>query len=316
MPKRTNPFQRLICYIHEQVEGTDSRVMESAFLPELNLKKRIKREVDVLIEKEINGQTHRIAIECRDRADKDDIQWVDSLIGKYSNLDVDKVIAVSNTGFTKSALQKAIAHRIELRTLKDAYDIDFKNEFTKLSILKIEWQFTTKVTSIIFEPTLSRKLNSEDIVYLDNKTKFALGDYIRETINVYERENLRKDVNENAMVLYKTKADLNNLFVLTCDKKINRGYIKAEKRERHYIRSLTIQVVGKPNVKDKGVRRRLYDKALITEGIFNDTSSDNVYTVRVAQLSGKREGGFFISVRKKKNRKLKCNHRHSNIDFS
>ena len=59
-----------------------------------NIAAPISREIDVLIEKEINGKTAKIAVECRDRACKDDIEWVDSLVGKYMHLDVHKVIAV------------------------------------------------------------------------------------------------------------------------------------------------------------------------------------------------------------------------------
>src|SRR6187402_968568 len=103
MAKQSNPFQKVILYVHQQFEGTDAKVTESADLIEEINGDEIKREIDVLIEKEVNGKMFRVAIECRDRNKKDDIEWVDSLIGKFVNLNVDKVIAVSNSGFSQKA---------------------------------------------------------------------------------------------------------------------------------------------------------------------------------------------------------------------
>src|SRR5688572_759202 len=105
MPKRTNDFQKLIHYIYSQMVPEGATVTESALLRERS--SLAKREVDILIEYEIAGTKLRIAVECRDRSRKDDIEWIDGLIGKYRDLEVDKVIAVSNSGFSSDAIEKA-----------------------------------------------------------------------------------------------------------------------------------------------------------------------------------------------------------------
>ena len=81
MSKQTNAFQKFIHHIHSKTENTDAKVTESASLIEKNIAEPIAREIDVLIEKEVNGKVAKIAIECRDRSDKDDIKWVDCLVG-------------------------------------------------------------------------------------------------------------------------------------------------------------------------------------------------------------------------------------------
>lgn len=86
MAKRSNAFQKLVKYIHDQVKGCGVTVTESAMLQEENIADPVLREVDVLIEQVTEGFAQRIAVECRDRAAPDDIQWIDGLIGKYCNL--------------------------------------------------------------------------------------------------------------------------------------------------------------------------------------------------------------------------------------
>lgn len=73
MSKKTNAFQKLIHHIHNKIENTSAKVTESAFLLEKNINEPVEREIDVLIEKEVNGNIAKIAVECRDRVAKDDI---------------------------------------------------------------------------------------------------------------------------------------------------------------------------------------------------------------------------------------------------
>lgn len=105
MPKRTNASEKLIAKIYDQLSTPDEKVVESAILKERG--NGAEREVDILLQKDIFGTPIRIAVECRGRTNKDDIQWIDGLIGKYRDLPIDKVIAVSKSGFSKSATEKA-----------------------------------------------------------------------------------------------------------------------------------------------------------------------------------------------------------------
>ncbi len=130
MPKRTNEFQKLITKIYEQLAGPNDIVSESAMVRERG--SGTLREVDILLQKRIFGTDLRIAVECRDRADKEDIEWIDNLIGKYQDLDVDKKIAVSNSGFTPAAQKKASLNRIETLTLKEALETNWPSEFAQL----------------------------------------------------------------------------------------------------------------------------------------------------------------------------------------
>ena len=53
------------------------------------------------------------------------MERIDSLIGKYSRLKVNKVVAVSSTGFSGEVKRKATAHDIEVLTTAEAERVDW-----------------------------------------------------------------------------------------------------------------------------------------------------------------------------------------------
>jgi len=126
LPKRTNEFQQLVFRIYQALSTGHATARESVLLKEKN--SDAEREIDVLMTSAIAGHEVKIAVECRDHANVQDITWVDSLIGKYANLDVHKVIAVSHTSFSATAYQKARQHNIELLTFKEAEQTDWQSK--------------------------------------------------------------------------------------------------------------------------------------------------------------------------------------------
>jgi hypothetical protein len=62
------------------------------------------RQIDVEIRRQSGEVIH---VECRDRKAKQDIRWIEELIGRKQSLGVDAIIAVSSSGFTRSAIKKA-----------------------------------------------------------------------------------------------------------------------------------------------------------------------------------------------------------------
>ena len=129
MPKRSNDFQRLIALVEKLAASPTARVIESSELeehPESSL-----REVDVLIEDSINGYPVTLAIECRDHDRAQDKTWIDQLYGKYRDLKVDTIVAVSSSGFTKGAFDKAAQVNIRAMTVHEALDEDWEEILVK-----------------------------------------------------------------------------------------------------------------------------------------------------------------------------------------
>lgn len=120
MPKRTNEFQKLIAAIESQLAPIGAVVTESKLLKERW--SNTEREIDVAIETTIGQHVVLIAIECRDHKRPADIDWIDALIGKYRDLPVEKKVAVSRSGFTRGAIEKARQVNITTVTLEDAIE--------------------------------------------------------------------------------------------------------------------------------------------------------------------------------------------------
>lgn len=135
MGKRTNSFQRLVKRIYETMMPVGATVEESAMLAEPTSGTR--READILFELMAVGTRLRIAVEVRGRQDRDDIEWIDGVVGKYRDIDVQKIIAVSQSGFTKAAATKARANSIDILTAKEALDTNWPAEFAKLGVAAV-----------------------------------------------------------------------------------------------------------------------------------------------------------------------------------
>ncbi len=82
------------------------------------------RQVDVAVRTSVMGYKVFILIECKDYKKKIGIDKVDELIGKIEDVGAEKGVLVSNSGFTKDALERAKKDgRIQLSSV-----IDIKNK--------------------------------------------------------------------------------------------------------------------------------------------------------------------------------------------
>lgn len=133
MPKRTNEFQQIVALIYSQIVPAGGRVTESAFLREDG--EDDPREVDVLVEHTIAGHDIKIAIECRDYTRDQNVEWIDNLIGKYSRLSVNQVVAISSSPFSQTAKAKAAKHNIEAIAVNEALTTDWANRIERWRVM-------------------------------------------------------------------------------------------------------------------------------------------------------------------------------------
>jgi hypothetical protein len=78
-------------------------------------------EIDVTIRGKFGAASVFIGIECRDRSGEGPpgLAWIQQLLGKKQLLRVDKLVAVSTTGFRAEAVEAAKEHGIDLLTATD-----------------------------------------------------------------------------------------------------------------------------------------------------------------------------------------------------
>jgi hypothetical protein len=110
VPKRTNLFQEVVSIIHEHL-ADGSEIERSAMVP--NRLTGELREVDVLLRSSTPpGYETVIGIEAASRSRRAAVDWVEEMIAKHKNLPTDKVVLVSERGFTEQARALAIAEKM------------------------------------------------------------------------------------------------------------------------------------------------------------------------------------------------------------
>ena len=115
MPKRTNPRQQIIALLMKMNEGSGCVVTESK--PLHDRQDGSDREVDVVVERQIDRETSTWSYEVVARRRPMDVEWVEAMIAKHEYLPTEKLFLVSWSGFTKGARAKAATRPgIELGT--------------------------------------------------------------------------------------------------------------------------------------------------------------------------------------------------------
>lgn len=124
MPRRTDPFQQLSTSIMANFYGTYFGVEESVLVKSDTT--GAVRELDILI-RHREDPKQSLLVECRDHKRKQDVQWIDQLDGKARSLGFTHVIAVSSSGFSKTAAAEAQERGITAIYLREAEQLDWKN---------------------------------------------------------------------------------------------------------------------------------------------------------------------------------------------
>lgn len=117
MIKKGRKFELLIETLEKYSLNDQGKIISPGFL--IDKVTNQSREVDILIKSKIGTTDISIIIECRDRKSKQDVTWIEQIYTKLNDLNADKVIAVSSSGFTKPALAKAKRYGIETRTYSE-----------------------------------------------------------------------------------------------------------------------------------------------------------------------------------------------------
>jgi hypothetical protein len=110
--KPSEKFEQRIKRIHDLIEQSGSQITWNDRLPDPHNPSQ-PRQIDITIRRE--GKL--TLIECRMHKEKQDVKWIEELIGRRMSLNADAVIAVSATGFTTGAIAKAKAFGIILRDM-------------------------------------------------------------------------------------------------------------------------------------------------------------------------------------------------------
>lgn len=192
MPKRTNEFQKLVLLVNEHLSPLSATVTESKMLWERE--SNIEREIDILIENNIDPYSTLIGIECTAQSRKVSVNQLAAFLEKHKNVGIHKTVVVAKNGFSKPAINFAENRHVELITFDGAFDKDWSDIFNDL---KTPWIATTKHD---FENLrISYKKNSsnellldENICVRDSGVRLSLSEYLSSVVEKNPFEGLRK----------------------------------------------------------------------------------------------------------------------------
>ena len=189
MPRRTNQFQRLITLINASLAG-HAKVVESAMLTDKATGEQ--REVDVLITTSASGYEVNIAIEVVAHKRKAGTPWVESMHSKHSSLETDKVILVSESGFSAPALKKARFYGFEAVTIDAALTADWKVAAELTATGFFELTTFNYTCTLVYESEVGTrqqiKVPSNAVVSSDT-TKYTLDGLVRYALALPEAKN-------------------------------------------------------------------------------------------------------------------------------
>ena len=98
MPRRSNLFQDVVGIIHRHMAG-EATVEESAMLEDRLTGE--EQEVDVVIRGRTGQHETVVSVEATARRRKADVSWVREMVGKHQHLPTNKLVLVSESGFSK-----------------------------------------------------------------------------------------------------------------------------------------------------------------------------------------------------------------------
>jgi hypothetical protein len=106
VPKRTTNFQTIVAFVRQHFAAADVRVEESRELYDPVIGE--PREVDVVIEGTFDGDPVMTSIEVVEHQRRATLPWVQAQVAKHRTLPTTKLVLISKSGFTETAL-KAVA---------------------------------------------------------------------------------------------------------------------------------------------------------------------------------------------------------------
>ena len=123
MPRRSNSFQKLMLLLNHCAAGPSVTVSESKEM--VDKATDTLREVDIVLTSHVGAIPVVVSIEVTDSGRAADITWVEQQIQKHGSLDTNKLVLVSRSGFTRSAMAKAKSCNVDALTIDEAREVDW-----------------------------------------------------------------------------------------------------------------------------------------------------------------------------------------------
>lgn len=170
MRKESVEFEIFISRIYRLLHSDDSIVTWNDKIPDPDNPSQA-RQIDITVRKD--GLFN--VIECRHHRKKQDVKWIEELIGRRASLNASSITAVSSGGFTKGAVIKARAHGVILSEIQNVSD-EFILGWTRgMDIVLSFFRYDSYKITLFVDEKLINGVN-----YNELKKEFLAGSYVHD----------------------------------------------------------------------------------------------------------------------------------------
>jgi hypothetical protein len=199
MTKISDEFEQMIARIHELLEGEGAHVEWNEKITDPENSKRL-RQIDVVVRKD----GFLSLIECRIHKHKQDVKWIEELIGRRISLNADAVIAVSSNGFTSGATKKAAKYGIFLNDLLSLSDDEIKFWSRAIRVSLFFYRYREFDIFLYFDHEDLSALSMQKIAK-ELQNYYGLRSIFTAPIKIIDAENLIIKENRNKTVSFGTR---------------------------------------------------------------------------------------------------------------
>jgi hypothetical protein len=147
MQPQSEKFKRQIERIHQLLENDGAQVTWNDKIPDPDNPSQV-RQIDITIRR---GDTTTL-VECRIHKERQDVKWIEELIGRRQSLRAHAVIAVSASGFTAGAIAKAESFGIILRSLGSLSEQEIRSWGKLTEVQLVYYEFTGCLMTLRLPP--------------------------------------------------------------------------------------------------------------------------------------------------------------------
>ncbi len=154
------------------------------------------RQIDITIKRD--GKL--TIVECRIHKSRQNVKWIEELIGRRASLNADSIIAVSSSGFTSGAIIKSKRFGIILRELAELSNFEVSNWGRSIKLTLIFYQYSDLDLSLFFYESSKAKLDKDRIIkelksYAGYQSIFNSASEYLDSLNIQRPEYMDKPVN-------------------------------------------------------------------------------------------------------------------------
>jgi hypothetical protein len=198
--KPSKSFEQQIHRVYEFLEGSGVQVTWDDHVPDPdNLSQ--PRQIDITIKRD--GKL--TLVECRHHRSRQNVKWIEEMMGRRVSLKADSAIAVSSSGFTPGALSKAKKHGIVTRDLRELTEREIREWGRRIALTLYFYEYSELELSLYLEcgtiPKLDMvALQSEIATHAFTQSLFNAAAQQLGTINPLKPENSGQTVEFNLLI--------------------------------------------------------------------------------------------------------------------